>query len=156
MDEPPEVKEEFPLKVIERDQCVFPPEAEQAIGEGIKRLISKKSTYQFKEFAENLFDEWGGPRQIARSMKHTYEQAPAGSMTRARILDRITSFMQSLSEDQAEEEFDDETIIAVMKEEMRRDGFDPKPTPPIRPAEIQLPGPAELPQHSDSRGDSGG
>lgn len=148
-----EITEEFPLEVIEQEQCVFPPEAEKALGEGIKRLISKRSVGQFKEFAEGLLEVWGGPLQLAREMKKTYEAAPAGSMTRARILDRITSFIQALSEDETEEEFDDETIIAVMKpvlvEEMRKDGFDP---------EVQLPRhdrPA-LPQNPDRPGDSPG
>ncbi len=153
-----EALEEFPLEVIEQEQCVFPPEAEKALGEGIKQLISKKSVGKFKEFAEGLIEVWGSPLEIARSMKSTYDAAPQGSMTRARILDRITSFIQALAEDETEEEFDDETVIAVMKpvlaEAMKRDGWT---TGQPQPTEIQLSGSerAALPSHSDSPGDSG-
>ena len=148
-----ETTEEFPLE-SSPDECVYPvdPVAQESLGEGIKKLITKQTVPQFKELAENLLDEWGGPRQIAKAFHETYLAAPAGSMTRSRILDRIMSFVQLVSEDSTEPEFDDEVIIAVLREELSKDGYaDPQTNP-----QIQLPGPIRaISQHSDDPGDNG-
>lgn len=153
--------EEFPLEELEEiaeeplSSSVYPPDnkADELLGEGIKKLISKKSTPHMKELVEDLIDEWGGARQIAKALYQTYNAAPQGSMTRSRILDRVISFIQANTDDKGDDEFDDKTLVAVMLKEMRNHGY-----APIGPeaAGLQLPGetPA-LPSDSDDPGDSG-
>ena len=147
-----EIPEEFPLEESGDESFVYPLEnaSDQLLGDGIKQLISKKSTVHFREFAEDLFREWGGPKQIAKALHLTYQQAPQGSMTRSRILDRVIAFIETVSKDSVEEEFDEETVVAIMIQEMRKHAR----------TEVQLPRISEetsssVPQHSDGSGDRG-
>ena len=148
-----DVTDEFPLEETEEEQSVFPADAasDEMLGEGIKKLISKKSAPHMKELVEDLIDDWGGPRQIARALHQTYQSAPPGSMTRSRILDRVISFMQTVKEDDAENEFDDETLIAVIKQEMNKYGQADHPVHLSAGRSSKA-----ISQHSDSSGDSGG
>ena len=148
-----ETAEEFPLEETEEEECVYPPDAatDVLMTEGIKKLISKKSTPQLSELVESLFDVWGGARQIAMAMYSTYNAAPAGSMTRSRILDRLIAFAQMTKEDSDDQEFDDETVAAVMAKVMEEHGYAGKPKEHLPPGpDIQA-----LPLSSDEAGNSG-
>lgn len=135
--------DEFPLEESEEEEFVYPvdiePLSETAITEGMKRLLSKKSEPHLREVVAELMIEWGGARQIARSLHRTYQDAPPGSMTRSRILERVISFMETLSKDSTEEEFDDETIIAVVREEAKKYVEHPKVQLPAGPTREALP-----------------
>lgn len=147
-----EIPEEFPLEDVAEEQIVYPSDgkAESLLGEGIKKLISCDTAPQLGEFLGYLTEEWGGPRQVAKAYYQTFRDAPQGSMVRSRMLERIMTIMESLAGRSSEQEFDDETIIAVMMKELRQHGYTTD-TP-----EVQLPGsPRTLPRPSDDSGDSG-
>jgi hypothetical protein len=41
------------------------------------------------ELVENIVAEWGGAERLAQDLRETYNQAPVGTSTRARILERV-------------------------------------------------------------------
>lgn len=118
--------EEFLIEDREDPQVVSPFDAPPRIDaagnpieEKIKNLIKRQKVPHLKEIIECLVDEWGGPREIAKALHQTYEQAPVGSTTRSRILEKVISFMQMFAEEDGESEFDDDTLVAIMMEQMQ-------------------------------------
>lgn len=118
--------EEFPIEEREEQQVVSSFDARpmvdmsgKPIEESIKKLINKRKIPHLKEIIDHLVDEWGGPREIAKALHETYTQAPAGSSTRSRILERVIAFMQIYADEDGEDEFDDDTLVAILMQEMQ-------------------------------------
>jgi len=75
-----------------------------------------KSRLSFIETLRESVYEFGGPKGVAKEYKATYDSAPAGSNTRARIIDRLVQAISDYGED---EELGDEQSIDALDAELR-------------------------------------
>lgn len=119
--------EEFPVEEQEEQHIVNTFDSRPLVDvsgnpleEGIRSLIRKRKVPHLKEIIDCLVDEWGGPRELAKALVETYKQAPAGSTTRSRILEKTISFMQIYADESGgEDEFDEDTLVAILVQEMQ-------------------------------------
>ncbi len=75
-----------------------------------------RSRLSFKETLRSSVWEFGGPPGVARHLKQTYDVAPKGSNTRARIVDRLIQGIQDCGEDT---ELGDEESIEALDDHLR-------------------------------------
>lgn len=83
--EPREVREFFDDQRIDRSKK----------GETIRGLLHKKNRIpHLQEIIEAIIKQWGGPSRFAQAFFETYSNAKAGSLIRARMLEKCIDLMK--------------------------------------------------------------
>jgi len=98
------------------------PRKNETLEETIARLLRVQKKSKISEIGEAILREWGGAEDFARAFKHTYDNAPAGSLIRAKLLERMLHFVDV--DEKEEIEFDEEVLSAVVMELAQRHGRD--------------------------------